>query len=272
MKRKGITIFIQISIWVVSLGIVGISLGFTEKQRKQQQCQHILIRINDSSINHFIEPNDILQLLKDKNYKIINTNINNLPLNTMEQEIKNLSVVKDAQVYTTLDGNLCIEIKQRTPMFRIMNYSGESYYIDEDGVLFPLSDKYTARVLVVSGSINEPYGIFCGKKAQDAEKQDALHRATLLDDVFALCHYIYNDSIWNPMIEQVYVNEDQQFELIPKIGDITILFGDTSNMESKFNKLYAFYSVVLPRVGWNAYKKVNLMFDKQIVCSKNIMP
>jgi cell division protein FtsQ len=272
MKRKWVKIAIQTFIWLIFVGVFVVSLGFTEKQRNSQLCHRIIIQILDSSENHFIESNDIIQLLKDKNYKITNTRLTDLPLNIIEHEIKNLSVIKEAKAFTSLDGNLYIEVKQRTPILRIMNYSGESYYIDEDGVLFPLSDKYTARVLVVSGNINEPYNLFYGKNAKEAENQDELHRPTILDDVFTLCSYIYHDSIWNPMIEQVYVNEEQQFELIPKIGDFSILLGDTSDMGNKFNKLNAFYTIILPREGGNVYKKINLMYSKQIVCTKNILP
>ena len=268
MKNKWFKIVIQTLVWLIFIGVFVVSLGFTEKQRKSELCRKILVNILDSEQNHFIDSIDIIQLLKNKNYKITHYPLSTLPLNNIEKDIKNLSVVKNAEVYTTLDGYLHIDIVQRTPILRIVNYNYESYYIDNEGVLFPLSDKYTARVLVANGNINEPYALFCNRKAEDAEKQGALKRPTLLDDIFVLSKKIYEDSILCPLIEQIYINEEQQMELVPKIGDFIIVFGDTSQMNHKFIKLKAFYEKVLSKDSWDAFSKVNLMYNKQIVCTQ----
>jgi cell division protein FtsQ len=169
MKNKWIHRIIQTFIWLIFIGLFVISLGFTEKQRTSELCKKILVNILDSNQNHFIDSLDIIQLLKSKNYKITHFPLDDLPLDNIEKDINKLSVVKNAEVYTTIDGYLHIDVVQRTPMVRIINYNYESYYIDEEGILFPLSDKYTARVLIANGNINEPYALFCNRKAYDAE-------------------------------------------------------------------------------------------------------
>lgn len=153
-------------------------------------------------------------------------------------------------------------------MLRVVNYNNESYYIDNEGVLFPTSENYTARVLVASGNLNEPYALYCSKKAFEAEKQEQLQRKTLLDDLYYLSHYIYNDSLWCAMFEQIYLNENGEFELIPKVGDIIIEFGDTSDLQNKFIKLRAFYEQIVPKINLKDFSRVNLKYKKQIVCTK----
>lgn len=268
MKNKWLKIVLQTFIWLIFIGVFVVSLGFTEKQRTTELCKKILVNILDSNQNHFIDSVDIIQLLKNKNYKITHYPLSELPLDNIEKDITHLSVVKNAQVYTTIDGYLHIDVVQRTPMVRIINYNYESYYVDEEGVLFSLSDKYTARVIVVNGNVNEPYALFCSRNAKEAEKQDALKRPTILDDIFAVSKKIYQDSILQPLIEQIYINEEQQMEMVPKVGDFVIVFGDTSQMEEKFIKLKAFYEKVLSKDSWDAFSKVNLMYNKQIVCTK----
>ncbi|MGQ9846821.1 MAG: cell division protein FtsQ/DivIB [Bacteroidales bacterium] len=268
MKNKWFKIIIQTLIWLIFISTFIVSLGFTEKQRKLEPCQKIIVNILDSNQNHFLDSSDIIQFLKSKNYKILHYPLSTLPLDNIEKDINNLSVVKNAEVYTTIDGHLHIDIIQRTPILRIVNYNYESYYIDNEGVLFPLSDKYTARVLVANGNINEPYALFCNRKAQDAEKQDALKRSTILDDIFVIGKKIYQDSILHPLIEQIYINEEKEIELVPKIGDFIIVFGDTSQLNEKFIKLKAFYEKVLAKDSWDAFSKVNLMYNKQIVCTQ----
>ncbi len=270
MKRKWLHIVLQTFIWLLFVGFFVVSLGFTERQRNDILCQEIRIQIVDSLSNHFLNTDDILTMLREKSFKITKEKIHELPLNEIEKEVCKMPHVKDAQVYTTLDGILHIDVVQRTPMFRLINYNYESYYVDEDGVLFPTSDNYSARVLVVSGNINEPYALYCNRKAYEAEQQDALKRETLLDDIYSLAQYIYHDSLWKAMFEQIYVNENKEFELVPKLGDFIIEFGDTINMESKFLKLREFYRQVVATTGAGEFTKVNVKYKNQIVCKKNI--
>ena len=50
----------------------------------------------------------------------------------------------------TLSGNLYVDIEQRTPIARVFTPMG-SFYLDQEGYVMPLSDKYTAQVIVVNG-------------------------------------------------------------------------------------------------------------------------
>ena len=54
-------------------------------------------------------------------------------------------------------------------------------------------------------------------------------------------------------------------ELIPKLGNQLIRFGDTQNYEEKFNKLLAFYQQVETKVGWNKYSVLDVRFKNQVV-------
>jgi cell division protein FtsQ len=69
-------------------------------------------------------------------------------------------------------------------------------------------------------------------------------------------------------VEQIYVTPEKEFEIITRVGDQVILFGDTTAMAGKFKKLEIFYSEALNRRGWNEYKSLNLKFRNQIICKK----
>jgi cell division protein FtsQ len=64
----------------------------------------------------------------------------------------------------------------------------------------------------------------------------------------------------------VYVDKD--LELIPRVGNHTIILGNVSDLQEKFNKLMIFYKEAMPKVGWNKYKTLNLKYKNQIVCKK----
>ena len=69
-------------------------------------------------------------------------------------------------------------------------------------------------------------------------------------------------------IIQLYLNQNKEFELIPRVGNHVILFGDLDGMESKFEKLMLFYQKGVKQIGWNRYTLINLKYKNQLVCVK----
>ena len=80
--------------------------------------------------------------------------------------------------------------------------------------------------------------------------------------------YVDKNNFWKSQIQQIYINLDEEIELIPRVGRHKIIFGDVSDMDEKFKKLMIFYKKGLHYTGWNKYKTINLKFKNQIVCTK----
>ena len=81
--------------------------------------------------------------------------------------------------------------------------------------------------------------------------------------------YITHDKFLKAQIGQIYVNEFNEFELIPRIGSHVILLGKAEDLDDKFRRLYAFYRFGLNKIGWNKYSVINIKYKNQVVCSKN---
>ena len=79
--------------------------------------------------------------------------LSSINITLLEKIINKNPFVADAEVFSTIDGKINIEVKQRRPVVRIVNFKDESFYIDDQGVFMPLSEKYTARVPVANGYI-----------------------------------------------------------------------------------------------------------------------
>jgi cell division protein FtsQ len=132
-----------------------------------------------------------------------------------------------------------------------------------------LSDKYTAKVLIVNGVIAEPYIKRYTYSISDIGKDSLLNATSILDEVFAMANYINADKFWSAQIQQIYINKDRDMELVPMAGDQKIIFGDTIAMDEKFKKLLTFYQQGLNTTGWwDKYSVINLKFKNQIVCTK----
>lgn len=255
---------LQISIWVAVLVAIIVTLGFVNVSREQTAFSQPIINIDYETENRFIDENDILlQILNKEDTGALL--MNHFSVTNLEEKLINNHSIKDVQVYKTIDGKMIINVKQRRPIVRIFSRN-ESYYIDEKGNLMPLSSKYTARLLVVSGNLDEPFG----KRYQFnyGNLNDTLIEKTLLDDIYKIANYIDNSEFWKAQIEQIDVNKESEFELVPKVGNHKIVFGGIDNLEGKFEKLMIFYKKGLSKTGWNEYSEINLKYKNQVVCTK----
>jgi len=255
---------LQISIWVIVIAAIIALLGFVNRSQQQLKLVKPVVKIDYETENRFVDENDILsQILHKADTGVVL--LNKFNVTDLEEKLNNNNSIKDVQVYKTIDGQLVVNVTQRRPIVRVFS-NNKSYYIDEDGNLMPLSDKYTARLLIVSGELNEPYWKRNLYNYQNLN--DSILDKTLLDDVYKIAKYIDGSEFFKAQIEQVYVNKDYDFELVPKVGNHKIVFGGVDNLESKFEKLMIFYRKGLSKTGWNEYSEINLKYKNQVVCTK----
>jgi cell division protein FtsQ len=168
-----------------------------------------------------------------------------------------------------VNGDIKINVTQRTPLVRIFTMGGESYYIDTQSKLMPLSDKYTARVLIVNGNIHEPYARRNMFSVNEIAKNAIFSEVSMLDDIYNMATYITKDTLLNDLIHQLSINDDKEFEMYPSIGDHKIIFGDATGIAEKFEKLKIFYKEGLNKTdNWNKYTTINLKYKNQVVCTK----
>ena len=254
--------------WLICLAGVVTLRSFITIKKHEVKCTSIKILIPGS--DNFIEREEIDAILKQGQGELIGRNIEEINIHAIELSLKNNPYIAFAKVYTAMDGIIHIEVKQRQPVLRILNAGGQDYYIDANGLKMPMSSNFTADVVVATGNILEGF----------SGKVDTL-LTPLARDLYQTALFIKKDTLWNAQIEQIYVNENTDIELIPRVGNQRIILGNADSLDTKMNNLLAFYKQAMPLVGWNAYKTINLKYVNQIVCEKtdslsnkkeNVMP
>src|SRR6478736_5354514 len=127
-------------------------IGFVEKETSEKEVKNIIIRVEDEYGNHFIDDEDVMKLASLGYTDSIRGKLNDeINLKELEQRIKSNKFVKSVQVYKDFKGNVLIDLEQRRPIARVIQAMGPQSYISEEGLLLPLSEKYTARVVVIQG-------------------------------------------------------------------------------------------------------------------------
>ncbi len=180
--------------------------------------------------------------------------VGQLDVKRVERVLEEDPFILDADVYLTANNVLEIGVIQRQPVLRIIDRNGLSYYLDREGNKMPLSENFTARVLVASGNIPPHVPDFLERE------QHTLH------DLFRMSADIRRDELLHPLIDQVYVSSKGEFILLPKVGDHKINFGEYVDVDRKWRNLRIFYQEIIPQEGWQRFKSVNLKYDGQIVC------
>jgi cell division protein FtsQ len=242
-----------------------VSLGFASHRQSVMPCSGVLINVYDSTGTGFIDRNDIHQIIQNKFGRLEGKPVASINISLLEKIINNNPFVREAEVFSTVDGKVNIVVKQRLPVLRVINNNNESFYVDGDGVFMPPSEKFTARVPVANGYIydrqNENYVRFFSNADSSTVK-------TTVEKLFNIIQYTSKNKFWNDEIEQLYVNANGDIELVPRVGDHTIVVGNDEDLDEKFTKLLAFYKETLDEGGWNHYSVINLKYKDQVVCTK----
>ncbi|MCB2197285.1 MAG: hypothetical protein KQH79_15605 [Bacteroidetes bacterium] len=262
-------IFKNILVWSFIIAYLAVAMSFVKERRDKILCHDIKVEILDSMYNGFITETDIEDFFHETDMNVIGSPVQSINTKELERKLKRYSSVKNAEVYVTLEGDIRVQIDQRNPILRVINKRGQSYYIDQEGTIMPLSSKYSSHVLVANGNIVEHYEVNRTRELYcDQLEQEQWDKNHLMCDLYTLSKFIYEDEFWKAQVEQIYVNNEWEFELIPRVGAHIITFGTIENYQKKFRNLRAFYLQGLNTVGWNEYEKINLKFDNQVICTK----
>ncbi|MBR9921311.1 MAG: hypothetical protein GYB31_10770 [Bacteroidetes bacterium] len=237
--------------------LLGILLVSAYEKKQADAPVDVDIHIQPLDNGHFlVDTADVQRIIVSSfGYRLTERPIKWLDVSRVERVLQDDPFVDKADVFVDANNLVHIEILQREPLMRVIDNNGLNYYLDPDGNQMPLSPHFTARVLVVTGSV-PPY-------VEDFKQR----KGHLMNDIFDLGHRITKDPLWNSLFEQVHV-QDGQFKMIPKVGSQHIEFGNYTDVEDKFHRLEVFYQEGMSREGWNKYKSIDLRYEGQVVCVK----
>jgi cell division protein FtsQ len=269
MKKINFRKIVVIVLWIIGLSGLLASLAFATGKEKNVVAENLYVSVNNTEVNTFIDEEDVKEFFKDRNDSILHTSLKNIDVNGLEKALNSHPAVENADIAVDVNGDVTIDVKQRTPLVRVMNMDGESYYIDDKSKLMPLSDKYTARVLIATGYIIEPFASRYQFSVNDIAKHEVFSKVSVLDDIYNISAFIAKDSVLASLIHQINVTPDKELELYPSIGNHKIIFGEAKDFQEKFDKLKLFYTDGLNKTdGWNKYSTINIKYKNQVVCTK----
>ena len=239
---------------LAAFAVLAAIIAFTERKQGSVAVKDVTIKIDNLQGNHFLDESDIMELMQFKRENLVGASIDEVSLKGIESKIERQPYIKKADLYSDLKGNLVVKAELRRPVARIVRNDGANGYIAEDGTIMPVSEKFTSRVLLVSGS-------YMSQMLKHLNMNESEETKKILE----LINKIREDEFWRAQIAQLDIDGASRITFFPQVGGEKIEFGKPENLEVKFKKLMIFYKEILPRIGWNKYDRVNLEYEGQIV-------
>ncbi len=255
-KRYSIKKILLTILWLTVSAGTTVLLVAAIKKTDLKKCKEVEIKISgieNTNGPKFVDEEDILNVIKNIcSANPVGKAIGDFDLRKIETELEKSKWVKNAELFFDNNDILKVNLREREPVARVFTVAGTSFYIDTALTMLPLSDKFSARLPVFTGFPSDNIVLSTAD-------------SNLLKDIKNISIAIQKDTFRMAMIDQVDITAERNFEMIPKIGNQLIVFGNATDAEEKFNKLQLFYKSVMVKSGWNKYSVINVQFKNQVV-------
>lgn len=227
---------------IVLLVLAGVLFSFTQQRNDARKLKGMTVEFTDEN-SPFITLEAVNKLLIQNIDSVTSIPKEKVVLKEMESRLLENAMVRDAQVFVTVDGKLGAKIEQRNPIMRVAG--SPNYYVDEDGKKMPLSKVFTARVPLVTGT----------SKTNFAELAPIVLR-------------IREDNFMNRSVVGIHKNVDGSIVLKLRKQAFKVRFGKLNDIDRKFTNFKAFYQKAKNDKILADYTLVNLEFGNQVVATK----
>jgi cell division protein FtsQ len=240
------------SFWAV---VILSLMAFVDKRQSLKTCNQVRVNIDNEYQNHFLEEEDVINLMTNRDREILVGEPHSfINLKVLETRIKSHGFVERVVVSKDLKGNIDVKVTQYQPIARISLPNGNDKYISSGGKILPVSDRFTARVIVIGGPFNN-------KLVQKDWAKDSLRTP-----YFDFINKVLADDFLNIMVASAYIDSKGEINIYPQVGKQTIEYGLPEQQDVKFAMLHGFYKKIIPAKGWNKYSRVCLKYENQIIC------
>jgi cell division protein FtsQ len=241
-------------------------LAFTDMEYQKETFRSFRVDVYNPSERAMITAEEITRLVVDKFGEIEGAPMLRIDLNELENTVLINPYIATCEVYQTIEGDLILKATVREPLVRVINLDDDQYYLDLTGCLMPVNPRHPSHVPIASGFIADKY-ISLDKSEKSL---NAYPDSSMLHQVYQVAWYIFKDDFLRSFIDQIYITEKKEIELVPKIGTQTIIFGKGEDAAEKLENLKTFYQKVMSNIDWRYYKSINLKYKNQVVCLKFI--
>ena len=241
--KKSIIVICDI---IIAAYLVLAVTSFNKPDVAATHCTEVKTDIEQNIVDGFLTADEIGKMLRREKVWPLSQPMHDISARKIEETLLKSPFVEKAEVYKTQSGEVCIQVRQRVPVVKVLADNGDCYYIDSHASVMP-ENRFVNDLIIATGHISRKYA------------QTYLSR---------VANCIMQDKFWQNQIVQINVLPDLTMEFVPRVGDHIIFIGAPVGVAKKLERMRKFYIYGLNKAGWNKYSYINVEFDNQIICKK----
>lgn len=238
--------FLKIASWAAGILVYIGLMAFAQIKQNRTSVKSLFINPIHPCKQFFISKDDIYKIAKKSVENIDSGRLATINTALLEETLENNPYIASAEVFSTLDGKLSINVQQKEAKARVITPK-QQFYIDAAGHAFPTTPVFSAAVPVFTGQTDSAH----------------LHTA------FALLKTVENDTYFANWLAEIHTTSTGEIELIPVSGRHRVLFGTPTNVTKKLKKLRGFYTQVVTSENLNEWKTLNVAYQNQLITTKH---
>jgi cell division protein FtsQ len=234
----------NIILWLLSFTGTCLLLAFEYAEENSQTVNNIDIELIQPANQLFLNKEDISYLIHKQIDKIIDEPLRTINTHLLEESLENHDFIQDAEVFSTLDGNLSVRVKQKEVIARIIH--AQHRYLDAEGNTLPLNKNFTAKVPVITGRTD----------------------SVALSQSYEMIQLLQNTPYFESWLAEIHINQNLSMEFVPTRGRHRVIFGNLDQKEEKLKKLQAFYTTMVNESNLKAWRTLNVSYNNMLVSTK----
>ena len=244
MNRKRVAI-ISLSIFL-GIYLLLAATVFNHSKDLNVPCRALHVQIEKGVVEGYLTPDEVTKMIAADGLNPVGKTVDQINVRAIEDSLRAKELIETAEVYKAQNGNVCVKVKERIPVVRVMADNGDDYYVDNAGNQMSKPD-YICNLMVATGHIDRNYA----KRV-----------------LAPIGNIIMASPLWRNQIEQINVLADSTVELIPRVGNHVLYLGRPVGVTHKLERLRKFYQYGLSKAGWDQYSRISVEIDNQIICKK----
>ena len=130
--------------------------AFNKPDAAATHCTEVKTDIEQNIVDGFLTADEISKMLRQEKVYPLSLPMQDINARQIEETLQKSPFVERAECYKTQSGHVCIQVRQRVPVVKVMADNGENYYIDSHANVMP-ENRYVNDLIVATGHISRKY-------------------------------------------------------------------------------------------------------------------
>lgn len=232
--------------------------------RRNAPIKGVDVTLNYQSGDTMVLPRQVEAWIVKQMPTLLGCPVKEVDMSAVEQVLQLNPWLSTSRINISVGGYIRVQASQRVPVLHLF-YQGNEFFLDDAGAYLPLCGQGGSNVMVGNGFFNVAL-----PKTLDSLNLSQMDKARnfRLKEMWTVAVYLQQHPDYGVLFDQIFMEENGDLRLVPKVGNHTVLLGDATKLDDKFHDLLAFYREGCSKVGWNTYKQISVKYRHQVIGSR----